>query len=251
MVEQTQEPSTELSTAIDSAQITSNVLDSIPSVPNLTTLPSPSSTIFASPPESPRQDLTSTPTPLGQNEITEEMVLDADKENIQSPESSSTQSRDASSTSTILGKRGNQNRERDYSRSPGEARIKCKQAEGSGNNGTREKFESESALKVELGTGSRMDTAQADQVESPSLVTATEIAHLELTTPAGSPSQICKEEAEVLALTQPEDKYGPPSTPPPLPARPQARKQETLSSGLRFGAWYIATFLLGQGLTVK
>ncbi|KIR55761.1 ubiquitin carboxyl-terminal hydrolase 25/28 [Cryptococcus gattii Ru294] len=235
MVEQTQEPSTELSTAIDSAQITSNVLDSIPSVPNLTTLPSPSSTIFASPPESPRQDLTSTPTPLGQNEITEEMVLDADKENIQSPESSSTQSRDASSTSTILGKRGNQDRERDYSRSPGEARIKCKQAEGSGNNGTREKFESESALKVELGTGSRMDTAQADQVESPSLVTATEIAHLELTTPAGSPSQICKEEAEVLALTQPEDKYGPPSTPPPLPARPQARKQETLSSGLRFG----------------
>ncbi|KIR77297.1 ubiquitin carboxyl-terminal hydrolase 25/28 [Cryptococcus gattii E566] len=235
MVEQTQEPSTELSTAIDSAQITSNVLDSIPSVPNLTTLPSPSSTIFASPPESPRQDLTSTPTPLGQNEITEEMVLDADKENIQSPESSSTQSRDASSTSTILGKRGNQDRERDYSRSPGEARIKCKQAEGSGNNGTREKFESKSALKVELGTGSRMDTAQADQVESPSLVTATEIAHLELTTPAGSPSQICKEEAEVLALTQPEDKYGPPSTPPLLPARPQARKQETLSSGLRFG----------------
>lgn len=251
MVEQTQEPSTELSTATDSAQITSNILDSIPSVPNLTTLPSPSSTIFASPPESPRQDLTSTPTPLGQNEITEEMVLDADKENIQSPESSSTRSRDASSTSTILGKRGNQDRERDYSRSPGEARIKCKQAEGSGNNGTREKSTSESALTVELGTGSRMDTTQADQVESPSLVTATEIAHLELTTPAGSPSQICKEEAEVLALTQPEDKYGPPSTPPPLPARPQARKQETLSSGLRFGAWYMATFLLGQGLTVK
>nr|KIR50274.1 ubiquitin carboxyl-terminal hydrolase 25/28 [Cryptococcus bacillisporus CA1280] len=235
MVEQTQEPSTELSTATDSAQITSNLLGSIPSVPDLTTLPSPSSTIFASPPESPRQDLTSTPIPLGQNEITEEMVLDADKENIQSPESSSTQSRDASSTSTILGKRGNQDRERDSSRSPGEARIKCKQAEGSGNNGTREKSESESALKVELGTGSRMDTTQADQVESPSLVTATEIAHLELTTPAGSPSQTCKEEAEVLALTQPEDKYGPPRTPPPLPARPQARKQETLSSGLRFG----------------
>lgn len=254
MVEQTQEPSTELSastaTATDSAQITPNLLDSIPSVPELTTLPSPSSTIFASPPESPRQDLTGTPIPLEQDEITEEMELDADKENIRSPESSSTRSRDTSSTSTILGKRGNQDRERDNSRSPGEERVKYKQAEGSGNNATRGKSESESALEFELGTGSRVETTQADQVESPSLGTATEIAHLELTTPAGSPSQTRKEEAEVLALTQPEDKYESPSAPPSLPPRPQARKQETLSSGLRFGE-YMATFLLGQGLTVK
>lgn len=238
MVEQTQEPPTELSastaTAIDSAHITPNLLDSIPSVPDLTTLPSPSSTIFASPPESPRQDLTGTPNPSGQDEIAEEMELNADKENIRSPESSSTRSRDTSSTSTILGKRGNQDRERDNSRSPGEERVKYKQAEGSGNNATREKSESESALEVELGASSRVDAMQADQVESPSLGTATEIAHLELTTPAGSPSQTRKEEAEVLALTQP-DTYEQPNVPPPLPPRPQAHKQETLSSGLRFG----------------
>lgn len=238
MVEQTQEPPTELSastaTATDSAHITPNLLDSIPSVPDLTTLPSPSSTIFASPPESPRQDLTGTPNPSGQDEIAEEMELNADKENIRSPESSSTRSRDTSSTSTILGKRGNQDRERDNSRSPGEERVKYKQAEGSGNNATREKSESESALEVELGASSRVDAMQADQVESPSLGTATEIAHLELTTPAGSPSQTRKEEAEVLALTQP-DTYEQPNVPPPLPPRPQAHKQETLSSGLRFG----------------
>ncbi|ODO08058.1 hypothetical protein I350_03641 [Cryptococcus amylolentus CBS 6273] len=196
---------------------TGSALDSIPSIPDLIDVPSsPTSTLFASAPGSPLKE-----PPL---ELAEPSTIQPDQSHKddggRSPETSSSR---RSTSSSVLGKRAINERERSFS--PGEERSRLKSAERSMSGIMDEEDKEDENVTPSKG--------KRGLVESPTMTA--EMSHLELQTPAKGGGETETDEVEAMAVAE-DERFAPPSVPPPsLPPRPPVAKKETLSSGLKFG----------------
>ncbi|WVQ72603.1 hypothetical protein IAR50_002161 [Cryptococcus sp. DSM 104548] len=212
--EQPAQVSTSTLTETAKDEPTGSALDSIPSIPDLKDMPSsPTSTLFASAPGSPFRETSDLP---------DKIIQELKEEGGRSPETSSSR---RSTSSSVLGKRAINERERSFS--PGEQRNRLKSNERS-MSGIRDEEEKEE----EIATPSR---EKKEIVGSPTM--AAEMSHLELQTPAkdNDPSEPVPDEVEAMAVAG-DEQFAPPTVPPPsLPPRPPVAKKETLSSGLKFG----------------
>nr|ODN88380.1 hypothetical protein L203_02993 [Cryptococcus depauperatus CBS 7841] len=214
---------------------TKPLLETVSSIPDLTIMPSPSSTAFPSVTQSPAQEILDL-------SMSSKSVIDDNNQDVRdqvhgaiSPDTTSSRSRETSTTS-ILGKRANNERDRENSRSPGEERVRLK-SESSG-------LGLEDIMEIDNNR-----TILNEGAESPSTITAVEMSHLELKSPHPEEKKgeirvdkQSPDKAEAMVLGEHTNRengtaFSIAEIPPPLPFRPRPNpaKKETLLSGLRFG----------------
>ncbi|WVF71581.1 hypothetical protein IAT40_006389 [Kwoniella sp. CBS 6097] len=193
-------------------------LDSIPDIPDV---PSPSSTQVATPASTPGA------------------------RNANLPATSALDPRGGEDVS-VLGKRASEDRD-DSSRSSLESTHVRHKSEGDVVEGFEEIDRTQSPMEVDTDDFELIP--KPDQAPSPSATM--DLGHLDIKSPApeGSGSGVSgtgtdegyfTSRARQDTLKPPlsghqEEKFDPPSVPPPLPPRPHFAKKDTLSSGLRFG----------------